>query len=215
MDAVRDWNAKYAYPKLIIATTSEAFHEFEKRYGAKLPTYRGDFTPYWEDGTGSAARETALNRHSADRLLQAETLWALAASRAISRRRFRRRLEERGLVERAHLGRVQQHQRTRIARSIKDAVEVQAGLRAGCRRRSRTHLLDKALGGAPAAAMAGAVDVFNTASWPRTDLVTLPKGTEGSCVKDDGGVPSPRNGFRRASWFSLPATSRRWPPGGL
>ena len=71
------WNAKHAYPRLIIATTSEAFHAFEKRYGDKLPTYRGDLTPYWEDGAASGARETALNRHSADRLLQAETLWAL------------------------------------------------------------------------------------------------------------------------------------------
>ena len=77
MEPVREWNAKYAYPRLIIATTSEAFHAFEKRYGDKLPTYRGDLTPYWEDGAASGARETALNRHSADRLLQAETLWAL------------------------------------------------------------------------------------------------------------------------------------------
>ena len=77
MDAVRDWNAKHAYPRLIIATTSEAFHAFEKRYGDKLPTHRGDLTPYWEDGAGSGALETAMNRHSADRLLQAETLWAL------------------------------------------------------------------------------------------------------------------------------------------
>ncbi len=77
MDAVRDWNASHAYPKLIIATTSEAFHAFENRYGAKLPTFRGDMTPYWEDGAPSGARETALNRHSADRLTQVETLWAL------------------------------------------------------------------------------------------------------------------------------------------
>src|SRR5208337_1833931 len=76
MDLVRQWNAKYAYPRLIIATTSEAFHAFEKRYGDKLPTYRGDLTPYWEDGAASGARETAINRHSADRLLQAETIWA-------------------------------------------------------------------------------------------------------------------------------------------
>ena len=36
-DVVRDWNARYAYPKLIIATGSEMFQEFEKRYGDKLP----------------------------------------------------------------------------------------------------------------------------------------------------------------------------------
>ena len=53
MDEVREWNAKHAYPRLIIATTSEVFHAFEKRYGDKLPTYRGDFTPYWEDGAAS------------------------------------------------------------------------------------------------------------------------------------------------------------------
>lgn len=79
MQQVRDWNAKYAWPKLVIATTSEMFHEFEKRYGDKLPIFRGDFTPYWEDGVGSAARETAMNRHSADRLLQAENLWRMLA----------------------------------------------------------------------------------------------------------------------------------------
>jgi len=30
MPTVRDWNAKYAWPKLIISTTSEMFHEFER-----------------------------------------------------------------------------------------------------------------------------------------------------------------------------------------
>ena len=77
MDLVREWNAKYAYPHLVIATTTEAFHAFEQRYADKLPTYRGDMTPYWEDGTASSARETAINRHTADRLCQAETLWAM------------------------------------------------------------------------------------------------------------------------------------------
>ena len=58
MQQVRDWNATHASPRLVIATTSEMFHEFEKRYADKLPTFRGDFTPYWEDGVGSSARET-------------------------------------------------------------------------------------------------------------------------------------------------------------
>ncbi len=51
--------------------------EFEQRYGDKMPEFRGDFTPYWEDGAGSSARETALNRDSAERLVQAETLFAM------------------------------------------------------------------------------------------------------------------------------------------
>ena len=38
---------------------------------------RGDFTPYWEDGAGSSAHETAINRNAAERLVQAETLLAM------------------------------------------------------------------------------------------------------------------------------------------
>ena len=76
-DKVKEWNDKHAYPKLVIATTAEMFHDFEKRYGDKLPIAKGDFTPYWEDGAGSSARETALNRASAERLVQAETLFAM------------------------------------------------------------------------------------------------------------------------------------------
>ena len=76
-DVVKNWNAKYAYPKMVIATTSKLFREFERRYGDKIPAFRGDFTPYWEDGAASSARETALNRTAAERLVQAETLWAM------------------------------------------------------------------------------------------------------------------------------------------
>jgi hypothetical protein len=76
-DKVKAWNETHAFPRLVIATTAEMFHDFEKRYGDTLPTAKGDFTPYWEDGAGSSARETALNRASAERLIQAETLFAL------------------------------------------------------------------------------------------------------------------------------------------
>jgi len=76
-DFVKKWNEKYAYPKLIVATASEMCHEFESRYGDRLPRAHGDFTPYWEDGAGSSARETSLNRDAAERLVQAEALWAM------------------------------------------------------------------------------------------------------------------------------------------
>ena len=61
-DTVKKWNESHAYPKLVIATTAEMFRDFEQRYGEKLPSAKGDFTPYWEDGAASSARETALNR---------------------------------------------------------------------------------------------------------------------------------------------------------
>ncbi len=61
---VKDWNAKYTWPKFVISGTGEAFQALEKRYGSQLPQVRGDWTPYWEDGAGSSAFETALNRQS-------------------------------------------------------------------------------------------------------------------------------------------------------
>ena len=76
-DVVRDWNARHVSPRLIISTTAAAFRAFERRYGDKLPEFSGDYTPYWEDGAASSAMETALNRASAERLAQAETLWAI------------------------------------------------------------------------------------------------------------------------------------------
>jgi len=74
---VKEWNEKYAFPKLVIATTSDMMRKFEAKYGETLPEVSGDFTPYWEDGAGSSALETGLARHAAERLAVAETFWAM------------------------------------------------------------------------------------------------------------------------------------------
>ncbi len=73
--SVAAWNERYASPRLRIATTGGMFREMERRHGNEIPTVRGDFTPYWEDGAASSAAETAMNRNSANRLVQAESLW--------------------------------------------------------------------------------------------------------------------------------------------
>lgn len=83
-ERVKQWNEKFAYPKLVVATTDEMFRDFAVRYGNQLPTAQGDFTPYWEDGAASSAQETALNRASAERLVQAETLFAMFRPQAYS-----------------------------------------------------------------------------------------------------------------------------------
>lgn len=74
---VKDWNTRYAWPRFIISSTSEAFGAFEKKYGKQIPSVSGDWTPYWEDGAGSSALETGMNRNTAEKLSQAEVLWAL------------------------------------------------------------------------------------------------------------------------------------------
>jgi alpha-mannosidase len=76
-DFVRSWNEKYQSPVLIISTVDAAMHEFESRYGSSLPSRRGDFTPYWEDGAYSSAAETILNRRSVDRMIQTNAIASL------------------------------------------------------------------------------------------------------------------------------------------
>jgi hypothetical protein len=56
-DFVRDWNEKYRSPRLIIADAGIMMELFETRYGKRIPTWSGDFTPYWEDGAYSTAKE--------------------------------------------------------------------------------------------------------------------------------------------------------------
>jgi alpha-mannosidase len=74
---VKAWNEKFDTPRLVIDTATGLFTEFERRYGAKLPTLGGDMTPYWEDGALSTAAEEALVRRAARRLQQAEAVFAL------------------------------------------------------------------------------------------------------------------------------------------
>lgn len=81
---VKDWNANHQSPQFFISGTAEAFGALEQRYGKQLPEYRGDWTPYWEDGAGSTAHETAMNRQSSDRLTQAQTLFAMFGRNEIS-----------------------------------------------------------------------------------------------------------------------------------
>ena len=74
---VKAWNETFDTPRLVINTASRMFAEFEMRHGAKLPTYAGDMTPYWEDGALSSAGEEAVVRQAARRLQQAERVFAL------------------------------------------------------------------------------------------------------------------------------------------
>ena len=76
---VRRWNARYAWPRLELATFRDYFERIEKNYGAQLETVRGDFGPYWEDGIGADAAYAAIYRRTESRAAAVETLSALAA----------------------------------------------------------------------------------------------------------------------------------------
>lgn len=186
MPAVRDWNAKYAWPRLTIATTSEAFHAFEKRYGAQLPVFRGDLTPYWEDGAPSSARETALNRHSADRLVQAETLWALRQPGKFPAAEFAAAWKNVALYSEHTWGAYNSISQPDLP-FVREQWKYKQGYALAADSQS-WQLLCQALGCDPGQ-VSTSIDVWNTTSWARTDLVTLPKETLGDAVKDEAGHP--------------------------
>lgn len=76
-DAVKSWNEEYAFPHLVISSSTDIMSAFEKKYADIIPSYKGDFTEYWTDGLGTAAKETAMNRNSKDRLIQSDILWSM------------------------------------------------------------------------------------------------------------------------------------------
>jgi len=74
---VKQWNDSHVTPKFKVATNEQMFKDFEAKYSDVIPKYSGDFTPYWEDGAGSTAKETSMNRNSAELLNQLEILYSL------------------------------------------------------------------------------------------------------------------------------------------
>ena len=85
---VKQWNDSHITPKFKIATNEQMFKDFEAKYSNVIPTYSGDFTPYWEDGAGSTAKETAMNRNSAELLNQLEILYSLFNIENFPRKKF-------------------------------------------------------------------------------------------------------------------------------
>jgi len=192
-DFVKEWNATYTYPHFIISGTSQAFQAFERRYGSQLPLVRGDWTPYWEDGAGSSALETAMNRQSSDRLVQAETLFAMANPAPYPRADFESAWKNVLLYSEHTWGawcsisgpeRKETHEQWAVKKSYADQAD----------RQSR-ELLARALQ-IGEADPSSTLEIMNTLSWPRTELVRLPAklSSAGDRVLDDRGhaVPSQR-----------------------
>ncbi|MGI8710086.1 MAG: hypothetical protein ACR2LA_03720, partial [Acidimicrobiales bacterium] len=75
---IGQWNAAYAYPRLVPADPAEFFRRAE-RFSARLPVLRGDGGAYWEDGALTSLAETVLAREAQALLPAAETLGTLAA----------------------------------------------------------------------------------------------------------------------------------------
>ena len=206
-DFVKDWNAQNIWPRFVIASTREAFRTFERRYGQKLPRVSGDWTPYWEDGAGSSALETAMNRNSSDRLTQAEALFALFHPRGYPVAAFEEAWRQVLLFSEHSWGamgsvtdpeapmtrdqwRIKRSYALEADRRSRDLLASVLEHRGGKNQPSdsnRPHVLKNFEKGREE------VDVFNTTSWPRTELVFLPREifASGDRVTDDRGRPVP------------------------
>ncbi|MHB0875243.1 MAG: glycoside hydrolase family 38 N-terminal domain-containing protein [Anaerolineae bacterium] len=77
---VREWNERWAFPKLIIATSTQFFRYMEEAHAAEFPHYAGDWTDWWADGPGSSAYETGITRVAHEELASAEKWHAVAAA---------------------------------------------------------------------------------------------------------------------------------------
>ena len=198
-DGVRRWNEKYASPRMVIATASEMFAEFERRYGASVPEVRGDFTGYWEDGAASTAKETAAARVAAGRLVQAEALWSIRGRAGFPDGRDEEAWRQVVLFSEHTWGASDSVSNPdgdgpRAQWEYKKAFADEAA-------RLSVRLLEEAAGGpvrSPGAENAVAFDVVNTCSWDRTDLVVVPAGQSGrgELVRDAAGVIVPSQRLR-------------------
>jgi hypothetical protein len=190
-DTVRSWNEKYVSPRIVIATASEMFAELERRHGAAIPEVRGDFTGYWEDGAASTARETAMSRGVAGRLVQAEALWSIRG-----RDRFPAAKDEEAWREVVLFSEHTWGASDSVSNPDGEGPRAQWTYKkafADRAERLSRELLEEA---AASGAAGKAVDVFNTCSWARTDLVVLPAAMSGAgdlvIGADGAAVPSQR-----------------------
>ncbi|MFO1512629.1 MAG: polysaccharide lyase family protein [Verrucomicrobiota bacterium] len=185
---IKDWNAKYSSPKFIISGASEAFHAFEQRYGDKLPRVRGDWTPYWEDGAGSSALETAMNRQSSDRLVQAGTLFAMSNPSGYPAAAFDSAWKNVLLYSEHTWGAwcsISEPER----KDTKEQWEIKKSYAEQADKQSR-ELLELALQPKQSAAVAtSSLEVINTLSWSRTEIVRVPNNLAllGDRISDDHG----------------------------
>ena len=171
---MKDWNARYRWPRFVISDQHAPFAALEQRYGDRIPTRRGDWTPYWEDGAGSSSRETAMNRASADRMTQAETVWALRSPEAWPAAAADAAWKK-VLLYTEHTWGAWNSVSQPEERFVKDQWDIKRGYAEEADWLSRKLLA----GASPATEYASVFDVVNTLSWARTDVVRVPGDTLG------------------------------------
>src|SRR6266700_5023490 len=188
---VKKWNEEYEWLCFSISTTSDAFAAFEKQYGHRLPEFKGDLTPYWEDGAGSSALETRMSRGAAERLVQAATLSTILAPQAYKCADFNEAWRNILLYSEHTWG---------AWNSVSDSEnpfvtqqwQVKRQFAVDAENESK-RLLDGVLDAYTSERDSSDVDVHNTCSWSRTEVVLISKerSRDKDHVKNERGVSVP------------------------
>jgi alpha-mannosidase len=191
-DAVKAWNEHYESPKLIITSVQQFFNDFEKKYKNQIPSYAGDYTEYWTDGVSSAANETAKNRKASDILKQSDAIWAIRNKPAYPVKDFNETWKNLLLFNEHTWGAFNSTNKPDDAK-VKSQWAYKQTFALNAEKKSDS-LMKQAL--QISAPVTNAIDVYNTTSWPRTDVVYVPPALSkaGDMVKDASGkkIPSQR-----------------------
>ncbi|MHB8898742.1 MAG: glycoside hydrolase family 38 N-terminal domain-containing protein [Thermoguttaceae bacterium] len=199
-DSVKEWNEKYAWPKMVISRNSQVMAELERRHGKELPVVRGDYTPYWEDGAASTSEATSLCRVGCERMVQAQALFAMLRPGAFPAAAFDAAWTDLIMYDEhtwgAHCSISQPddpftiHQdefKQAYARRGHDAAQSLVAQAVG------KAAADESAADRPPADRPPAIDVYNTASWARGGIVTLaaPAGAAEFSLRDAQGRSVP------------------------
>ena len=172
-ESVHAWNEKFAWPKIVVATPSRMFRDFEERYGEELPEHRGDLTGYWEDGAASTAADLAANRRAGEKLLEAQTLWTLIDEESYPHERFDDAWRDTVLYDEHTWG-----AHNAISEPDSEFARAQAAHKQGFARRAEARsdalLADALASRRVETRRVEVVEIFNPLPWPRTELITLP-----------------------------------------
>ena len=189
-DAVRNWNEKYAYPKLIISGSQRILDDYEKRYGDIIPQVKGDYSEYWTDGLGSDAKRVGEYRRATENIVQAETAWSMLNYTKPAPRKLIDSAWQNCLLGAEHTWGYQDP-KAPLAKQIE---QTKASFFENSLKNSE-ELLNLTFHTIKSAA-SNKIAVFNTLSWPRDGLVTLNKEQPqaGDRVLDEQGneMPSQR-----------------------
>lgn len=166
-EAVKSWNEEYAYPRLVICSATEMMKAFDEKYGDQIPTLSGDFTEYWTDGLGTAAKHTGMNRVVKERLIQSETLWSMLRPNEAFPRDSMEEAWRNVILGTEHTWAFMEPARQPIS---DDILKVKLGFFETAERMSYT-LLESAL---PETEESSTFAVFNTHSWEHGGVVKIP-----------------------------------------